>query len=286
VVALSPIRHRVDPSLAPEIHGLFLKEDPEALALLAQEASRITEGRYDLEARPLGDEDVGVILTGPRTAAQDIGALEDVRLPEGFAGKPLIEVLLMLAARRQAIPREIGEADAALSRIASAFAPSLAAAERQARATLGRLRALGLCGTTLARAGRAYSPQRHDVLLAPLPVGDPLDLADHLRPALPGAGLDLLRQEGPEPLVVPLEDEELPAPLHGAARAVARAQPLRGDDEQVEALAPLEPERPHLEHQGDRELVGVVRDEGGEVVDLVAPERLEACAHVGLRPTP
>jgi V/A-type H+-transporting ATPase subunit I len=156
VVALSPIRHRVDPSLAPEIHGLFLKEDPEALALLAQEASRITEGRYDLEARPLGDGNVGVLLTIPRTASRELGALlfahgvEEVRLPEGFAGKPLIEVLLMLAARRQAIPLEIAEADAALSRIAAAFAPSLTAAERRARATLGRLRALGLCGTTRA----------------------------------------------------------------------------------------------------------------------------------------
>ena len=45
VVALAPIRHRVDPALAPEIHGLFLKEDPEALALLAQETGRITEGQ-------------------------------------------------------------------------------------------------------------------------------------------------------------------------------------------------------------------------------------------------
>jgi V/A-type H+-transporting ATPase subunit I len=153
-VALSPIRHRVDPGLAPEIHGLFLKEDPEALALLAQETSRITEGRYDLDARPLGDGHVGVLLTVPRSAARELATLlfahgvEEVRLPPGFAGKPLIEVLLLIAARRQEIPREIASVDETLSRLASRFAPSLALAERRARAALARLHATGTCGTT------------------------------------------------------------------------------------------------------------------------------------------
>jgi V/A-type H+-transporting ATPase subunit I len=154
VVALSPIRHRLDPGLAPELHGLFLKEDPEALALLAQETGRITEGRYDLDARPLGDGHVGVLLTIPRAASREIATLlfthgvEEVKLPPGFAGKPLIEVLLLLAARRQAIPREIAAADEAISRLAARFGPSLADAERQARAALGRLEAAGQCGTT------------------------------------------------------------------------------------------------------------------------------------------
>ena len=154
VVALAPIRHRVDPSLAPEIHGLFLKEDPEALSLLAQETRRITDGRYDLDARPLGDGRVGVLLTIPRASSRELAALlfahgvEEVRLPQGFAGRPLIEVLLLLASRRQAIPGEIEQADLALTRIAAAFAPALAGAERRARESLARLRATEQCGTT------------------------------------------------------------------------------------------------------------------------------------------
>jgi len=154
MVALSPIRHRVDPGLSPEIHGLFLKEDPEALALLAQETGRITGGNYDLDARPLGDGHVGVLLTVPRSASRELATLlfahgvEEVRLPPGFAGKPLIEVLLLLAARRRAIPRELAELDAALSRLSSLFVPSLKRAERDARAALARLRATGQCGTT------------------------------------------------------------------------------------------------------------------------------------------
>jgi V/A-type H+-transporting ATPase subunit I len=154
VVALSPIRHRLDPGLLPEIHGLFLKDDPEALALLAQEAGRITDGRYELQARALGDGDVGVLLTVPKSASREIGALlfaqgvEEVRLPPGFAGKALIDVLVLLAGRRAAIPREIAEVDAELARLGSAFGPALAEAETRARAALGRLRATAQCGQT------------------------------------------------------------------------------------------------------------------------------------------
>ncbi len=154
MVALSPIRHRVDPGLGPEIHGLFLKEDPEALALLAQETGRITGGNYDLDARPLGDGNVGVLLTVPRSASRELATLlfahgvEEVRLPPGFAGKPLIEVLLLLAARRQQVPRELAEIDVALSRLASMFGPALAAAQRSARAALARLQATEQCGAT------------------------------------------------------------------------------------------------------------------------------------------
>lgn len=154
VVALSPIRHRVDPGLQPEVHGLFLKEDPDALALLAQEAGRITDGRYELQARALGDGNVGVLLTVPRSASREIGALlfargvEEVRLPPGFAGKALIDVLVLLAGRRQAIPREIAGVDRELARLAAAFGPALAEAEARARAALGRLRAEEQCGET------------------------------------------------------------------------------------------------------------------------------------------
>lgn len=154
MVALSPIRHRVDPGLGPEIHGLFLKEDPEALALLAQETGRITGGNYDLDARPLGDGNVGVLLTVPRSASRELATLlfahgvEEVRLPPGFAGKPLIEVLLLLAARRHQVPRELAEIDVALSRLASMFGPALAAAQRSARAALARLQATEQCGAT------------------------------------------------------------------------------------------------------------------------------------------
>jgi V/A-type H+-transporting ATPase subunit I len=154
VVALSPIGHRVDTSLEPEIHGLFLDEGSEALALLANEVERITQGHYDLDARALGDGQVGALLTIPRAASREISALlfahgvEEVRLPLGFAGKRLIDVLLLLASRRQAIPGEIAEIDRSLSRIASSYRPSLDEAERLARAAHDRLRAADSCGET------------------------------------------------------------------------------------------------------------------------------------------
>jgi len=167
VVALAPIRHRVDPSLLPEIHGLFLKDDPEPIALLAREVGRITDGRYDLDARPLGDGNVGVLLTIPRSASREVGALlfargvEEVRLPAGFAGRPLIEVLLLLAARRREIPQEIDGVEKALLRVSAAFGLPLQEAEQRARAALDRLRATEQCGATrFAFVVAGWAPER------------------------------------------------------------------------------------------------------------------------------
>jgi V/A-type H+-transporting ATPase subunit I len=154
VVALAPFRHRLEPALAPEIHGLFLRDDAEALALLAREVDRITGGRYDLDSRPLGDGQVGILLTIPRSASRDVGSLlfaqgvEEVPLPPGFAGRPIVDVLLLLAERRRAIPTEIASADQALGAIAAAFGAALQGAERRAREALARLAATGQCGET------------------------------------------------------------------------------------------------------------------------------------------
>jgi len=154
VVALSPVRHQLDRALQPEVHGLFLKDDPEALALLAQEAGRITDGHYELQARALGDGNVGALLTVPRSASREIGTLlfakgvEEVRLPPGFAGRAMIDVLVLLAARRQAIPGEIARVDRELAQLAGAYGPALVDAGDRARATLGRVRATEQCGQT------------------------------------------------------------------------------------------------------------------------------------------
>ena len=44
VSALAPIEHGLDPALQPEYHGLVLRQDGEALALLRGEVRRITGG--------------------------------------------------------------------------------------------------------------------------------------------------------------------------------------------------------------------------------------------------
>lgn len=154
VVALAPLRRSLDPALAPESHGLVLRRDPEVLALLETEVRRMSGGACDLASRELGPDELGVLVTVPRAASRELSALlydrgvEEVRLPAAYAGKPLVDVLLLLAARERAIPQELAEVDARLAGIAAAVGPALALASRRARAALDRVRAAERCGAT------------------------------------------------------------------------------------------------------------------------------------------
>ncbi|HSN90084.1 MAG TPA: ATPase [Anaeromyxobacteraceae bacterium] len=154
VIALAPIRHGLDPALHPQIHGLVLRRDPTALALLEGEVRRMSGGACDVVSRPLDAANVGVLVTVPRAASDELSALlfergvDEVKLPPGYAGKSLLDVLLLLAARGREIPAELAAVDEALSALAASLGPALAGADRAARAALGRLRATGRCGAT------------------------------------------------------------------------------------------------------------------------------------------
>ncbi|HUL58650.1 MAG TPA: ATPase [Anaeromyxobacteraceae bacterium] len=154
VVALAPLRHGLDPALAPEIHALVLRPDPEALALLEGEVRRLTGGVFELESRPLPDGQMGVLLAVPRAASRELTALlfergvDEVKLPPAYAGKGLVELLLLLAARQRAIPAELAAAEVGLERVAARFGTALGASAHAARAALLRLRAAARCGAT------------------------------------------------------------------------------------------------------------------------------------------
>jgi V/A-type H+-transporting ATPase subunit I len=154
VVALAPLRHGLDPGLSPQLHGLVLRRDPRALALLEGEVRRISGGVCDVVSRALDPENVGVLVTVPRTASEELSALlfergvEEVKLPPGFAGKGLLDVLLLLAARGRAIPGELSAAEEALADRAASLGPALDGAARAGRAELARLHAAGRCGST------------------------------------------------------------------------------------------------------------------------------------------
>jgi V/A-type H+-transporting ATPase subunit I len=166
VVALAPLRHGVDPALGPELHGLVLRNDPAALALLRAEVRRITGGACEVAARPMDADSTGVLVVVPRAHGRALGALlvergvDEVRLPAAYGGRPLVDVLLLLAARGRAIPDELAAADAALARLAEAFGPALDASGREARAALERLAASGRCGETrFAFVASGYMPE-------------------------------------------------------------------------------------------------------------------------------
>jgi V/A-type H+-transporting ATPase subunit I len=150
VVALSPLQHGVDPSLHPEYHGLVLRRDPEALALLRAEVRRLTDGACEVAARPLDEDTTGVLVVVPHAHGRALAALlfergvDEVRLPAAYAGKPLFEVLLLLAGRERELPGELAEADAGLA-LAAARVAALRAEVREGVELAG---ARGRCGET------------------------------------------------------------------------------------------------------------------------------------------
>jgi V/A-type H+-transporting ATPase subunit I len=167
VVALAPLGHRLDPALEPELHGLELRTDPAALALLRAEVERLSAGACEVEARALDEERTGVLLVVPRACSRALSALlfergvDEVRLPPAYGGKRLLDVLLLLLARVRAIPGELEAVDAALADLAAREGPAIAATALAAAAGLGRLRAAGRCAETrFAFVVTGYMPAR------------------------------------------------------------------------------------------------------------------------------
>ncbi len=150
IVALSPLRHGLDPSLQPEYHGLVLKNDPEALALLRAEVRRITGDTCEIEARPLDADTTGVLVVVPRASSRALASLlfergvDEVRLPAAYAGRPLFEVLLLLAGRERELPGEIAAADEGLE----VEAARVAALRDEVREAVNLASARGRCGET------------------------------------------------------------------------------------------------------------------------------------------
>jgi V/A-type H+-transporting ATPase subunit I len=154
VVALAPLGHSLDPSHEPELHGIVMRTDPAALALLEAEVRRLTGGACEVKARSLDADTTGVLLVVPRTCGRAVTALlfergvDEVKLPSAYAGKRLVDLLILLAGRERALPGEIASADAAIDAFAGRAAPALAAARQAADSALERRRAAARCGET------------------------------------------------------------------------------------------------------------------------------------------
>ena len=166
VVALAPLDHAVAAANDPELHGLVLKSDPEALALLEAEVRRITGGVCEVKAKALDDETTGVLVVVPRSAGRAVTSLlfergvDEVKLPASYGGKSLVELLLLLAARGRALPGEIATAEATFEAFAARAGTALDDARLRAVATLGRRRAAAACGETrFAFVVSGYMPE-------------------------------------------------------------------------------------------------------------------------------
>jgi V/A-type H+-transporting ATPase subunit I len=154
VVALAPLGHDLDPSCELELHGLVLRGDPAALALLEGEVRRITAGTFELKARPLDHQTTGVLLVVPRAHGKAVTALlfergvPELPLPSEYTGKRLVDVLLLLAARQRALPGELAGLQASLEALAATWRGPLEEARRTAGWAIERRRAAARCGGT------------------------------------------------------------------------------------------------------------------------------------------
>jgi V/A-type H+-transporting ATPase subunit I len=168
VIALAPLGHGMDPALEPEVHGVVLRGDPATIALLEAEVRRISGGACEVKARRLDEEATGVLVVVPRAAGDALTALlseqgvDEVKLPPLYAGRRLVDVLFLLAARQWALPREIARAEAALAAFAVKAGPTLAGARQAVLWALERRRALARCGgTRFAFVIAGYVPAEH-----------------------------------------------------------------------------------------------------------------------------
>jgi V/A-type H+-transporting ATPase subunit I len=154
IEALAPLGHAVEAIHEPELHGLVLRTDAAALALLEAEVRRLSGGVCEVKSRPTDDRNTGVLVVVPRSAGRALSSLlfergvDEVRLPPAYAGRSLLEVLFLLARRARRLPAELAEAEAAFASFAAKARGALAEARSRAAAALARRRAAAGCGET------------------------------------------------------------------------------------------------------------------------------------------
>lgn len=100
-----------------DIVGLTIEKTREDVPkLLDSEVNRITGGNYQIFAKDLDEASVGVVLTYPKTFAQQIKylltgkSISEIRLPDEYADLTLINALKLMSRRKAELPKEI-EAD-------------------------------------------------------------------------------------------------------------------------------------------------------------------------------
>jgi V/A-type H+/Na+-transporting ATPase subunit I len=155
LTALVPLLPALEGATHVETVGILVRRDrPEALRLIEQEVTRITQGAYNMLTREVDREQVGVLLMVPREFAHELSRLlfeqgiTEIKLPERYADQPLITTLGLLLRRSREIPDEVATVETAMQRSAQRWHEPLTLAHRAARDRLARLRAMAYCGET------------------------------------------------------------------------------------------------------------------------------------------
>jgi V/A-type H+/Na+-transporting ATPase subunit I len=155
LVALSKELAELDGSKQVEGFGLvFRRGEHEAIQLFEEEVARMTDGAYTLILRDLDDEHTAGLLAVPTLVAPAVGRLlfergvNEVKLPESYAGRGFADGVRRLVARRSEIGLEAARCEEERRTLAARWREPLRAALREGRNRLARLRAVTFCGET------------------------------------------------------------------------------------------------------------------------------------------
>ena len=155
VMALLPLRPELPGVDETETVGILVRRDRRhVLPLVEQEVARITHGVYSMLSRDVDGEQIAVLLTVPKERARDLSqllferAISEIKLPEHYAGLPLVRTLALLLRRGREIPAEVRQIEAEVQGISRRWFSPLREALLSAQDRLARLRAAARCGET------------------------------------------------------------------------------------------------------------------------------------------
>jgi V/A-type H+-transporting ATPase subunit I len=155
VMALLPLRPELPGVREAETVGILVRRDRrQVLPLLEQEVARITHGVYSMLSRDVDGEQLAVLLTIPKERARDLSqllferAISEIKLPERYAGLPLVQTLALLLRRGREIPAEVRGIEAEFRGISRRWFSALREALLATEDRLARLRAVTRCGET------------------------------------------------------------------------------------------------------------------------------------------
>jgi V/A-type H+-transporting ATPase subunit I len=152
--ALAPLYAAGAPLSRARAFGIALRRDrPEALDVLEQEVSRLTDAAFDLRWRDAGEDRV-VLLTVPQARVPAVSALlfehgvGEVSIPSRYAGQLPARAALSLLVREREIGSELHALEEEASRGGAAARAALERARDDLASRAERLDAVSGCGAT------------------------------------------------------------------------------------------------------------------------------------------
>lgn len=152
---LAPLLFRLRGLRPYEIMGITIERaKKEIIPLLENEVMRITEGKYQLFFRDIGEEITGVILTYPREYEPaikrliSVEAISELKLPQKYAEMTFFDALKVMIKRRGEIPLQLTAIENRLKELSEMWHRRLERGMRLLRDTIDELNVLSYCGHT------------------------------------------------------------------------------------------------------------------------------------------